>query len=138
MSTCKGFAAAKAGAPLGPYSFERREAREHDVVIDIKYCGICHSDIHQARDQWSEYQEEAIFPMVPGHEIAGIVTRVGLKSRSIRWATRLELAALWTHADHALNARPGLNSTAACKPSGPITRATRKDNRPMADIRSAS
>ena len=65
MSTCKGFAAAKAGAPLGPYSFERREAREHDVVIDIKYCGICHSDIHQARDQWSEYQEEAIFPMVP-------------------------------------------------------------------------
>jgi alcohol dehydrogenase (NADP+) len=79
MSTCKGFAAAKAGAPLGPYSFERREAREHDVVIDIKYCGICHSDIHQARDQWSEYQEEAIFPMVPGHEIAGIVTRVGAK-----------------------------------------------------------
>ena len=79
MSTCKGFAAAKAGAPLGPYSFERREVREHDVVIDIKYCGICHSDIHQARDQWSEYQDEAIFPMVPGHEIAGLVTQIGAK-----------------------------------------------------------
>ena len=79
MSTCKGFAAAKAGAPLGSYSFERREPREHDVVIDIKYCGICHSDIHQARDQWSEYQDEAIFPMVPGHEIAGVVSRVGAK-----------------------------------------------------------
>ena len=49
------------------------------MVIDIKYCGICHSDIHQARNQWSEYQEEVIFPMVPGHEIAGIVTAVGSK-----------------------------------------------------------
>ena len=79
MSTCKGYAAAKPKAPLGPYSFERREPREHDVVIEIKYCGICHSDIHQARNEWSEYQEEAIFPMVPGHEIAGIVTAVGSK-----------------------------------------------------------
>src|SRR5579864_4761717 len=79
MSTCKGYAAVKPEAPLGPYSFARREPREHDVVIDIKYCGICHSDIHQVRDEWSEYQEEAIFPMVPGHEIAGIVTAVGSK-----------------------------------------------------------
>jgi uncharacterized zinc-type alcohol dehydrogenase-like protein len=79
MSTCKGYAAVKPKAPLGAYRFERREPREHDVVIDIKYCGICHSDIHQARDEWSEYQEEAIFPMVPGHEIAGIVIAVGSK-----------------------------------------------------------
>src|SRR5437763_10787389 len=79
MSTCMGYAAGKSKAPLGPYRFERREPREHDVVIDIKYCGICPSDIHQARNQWSEYQEEVIFPMVPGHEIAGIVTAVGSK-----------------------------------------------------------
>ncbi|HEX6821084.1 MAG TPA: NAD(P)-dependent alcohol dehydrogenase [Candidatus Sulfotelmatobacter sp.] len=79
MSKCKGYAAAKPKAPLGPHSFERREPRDHDVVIAIKYCGICHSDIHQARDEWSEYQEEAIFPMVPGHEIAGIVTAAGSK-----------------------------------------------------------
>ena len=77
MSKCKGYAAPAAKAPLGPHDFERRETREHDVVIDIKYCGICHSDIHQARNEWSEYQEEAIFPMVPGHEIAGVVTAVG-------------------------------------------------------------
>lgn len=77
MSKCKGYAAVTAKAPLGPYSFERREPREHDVVIDIRYCGICHSDIHQARDEWSDYQEECIFPMVPGHEIAGVVTGVG-------------------------------------------------------------
>lgn len=79
MSKCKGYAALKAKAPLGPYSFERREPREHDVVIDIKYCGICHSDIHQARDEWSDYQDECIFPMVPGHEIGGVVSAVGSK-----------------------------------------------------------
>ena len=78
MST-KAYAALSARAPLAPYSIERREPREHDVVIEIKYCGICHSDIHQARNEWNEYQEEVIFPMVPGHEIAGIVTAVGAK-----------------------------------------------------------
>jgi len=77
MSKCKGYAALKAKAPLGPFSFDRREPQEHDVVIDIKYCGICHSDIHQTRDEWSDYQEECIFPMVPGHEIGGVVAAVG-------------------------------------------------------------
>jgi alcohol dehydrogenase (NADP+) len=79
MSKSKGYAAMSPKAPLAPYSFDRREAREHDVVIDIKYCGICHSDIHQTRDEWSDYQEESIFPMVPGHEIAGVVSAVGSK-----------------------------------------------------------
>jgi alcohol dehydrogenase (NADP+) len=75
MPNAKGYAAATAKAPLAPYSFERRELREHDVAIDIKFCGICHSDIHQARDEWGG----SIFPMVPGHEIAGVVTAVGSK-----------------------------------------------------------
>jgi uncharacterized zinc-type alcohol dehydrogenase-like protein len=75
MPKAKGYAAAVAKAPLQPYSFERREPRQHDVAIDIKYCGICHSDIHQARDEWGG----AIFPMGPGHEIAGVVTAVGSK-----------------------------------------------------------
>ena len=79
MTRSKGYAAVKAKAPLGPYAFERREPREHDIVIDIKYCGVCHSDIHQARDEWGKYQEEVIFPMVPGHEIAGVVSAVGAK-----------------------------------------------------------
>lgn len=70
-----GYAASAAKAALEPYSFQRRDARDHDVVIDIKYCGICHSDIHQARDEWGG----SVFPMVPGHEIAGIVSRVGPK-----------------------------------------------------------
>jgi alcohol dehydrogenase (NADP+) len=79
MSKTKAYAAVSAKAPLAPYSIERREPREHDVVIEIKYCGICHSDIHQTHNEWNEYQEEVIFPMVPGHEIAGIVTAVGGK-----------------------------------------------------------
>jgi alcohol dehydrogenase (NADP+) len=79
MSKSKGYAALDPKSELKPYSFERREPLEHDLVIDIKYCGICHSDIHQTRDEWSEYQDEAIFPMVPGHEIAGVVSAVGKK-----------------------------------------------------------
>jgi len=75
MIKTKGYAAASAKALLQPYAFERREPREHDVAIDIKFCGICHSDIHQARDEWGG----SIFPMVPGHEIGGVVTAVGSK-----------------------------------------------------------
>jgi uncharacterized zinc-type alcohol dehydrogenase-like protein len=69
----KGYAASQAGAPLAPFSFERRAPAADDVVIDIKYCGICHSDIHQVRDEWGG----STFPMVPGHEIAGVVAQVG-------------------------------------------------------------
>jgi uncharacterized zinc-type alcohol dehydrogenase-like protein len=76
MSTsAKGYAALKAKASLVPFTFERRDPREHDVELKIEYCGICHSDIHQARDEWGG----AAFPMVPGHEIAGKVTKVGSK-----------------------------------------------------------
>jgi uncharacterized zinc-type alcohol dehydrogenase-like protein len=70
-----GYAAQKAKGPLASYSFKRREPLDHDIVIDIKYCGICHSDIHQVKDEWGG----STFPIVPGHEIAGIVSQVGLK-----------------------------------------------------------
>lgn len=73
MSQASAYAAQTVKSPLAPFSFERREPRESDVVIDIKFCGICHSDIHQARDEWGG----SIFPMVPGHEIAGVVRSVG-------------------------------------------------------------
>ncbi|MGI4855390.1 MAG: NAD(P)-dependent alcohol dehydrogenase [Janthinobacterium lividum] len=73
MATAKGYAATDAARPLGPFSFERREPNADDVVISVKYCGVCHSDIHQARNEWGN----AKFPMVPGHEVAGIVTAVG-------------------------------------------------------------
>lgn len=70
-----GYAAPKAKAPLIPYSFERREPRDNDVMVDIQYCGICHSDIHQVRDEWGA----STFPLVPGHEIVGTVSQVGTK-----------------------------------------------------------
>ncbi len=73
MIPVKAYAAQYAGAPLTPYTFERRDLRPHDVLLDITYCGVCHSDLHQIRDEWGN----AIFPMVPGHEIIGKVSRVG-------------------------------------------------------------
>jgi alcohol dehydrogenase (NADP+) len=73
MTTVAAYAAPAAKAPLERTTIERRAVREHDVLIDIKFSGICHSDIHQAREGWGE----AIFPMVPGHEIAGVVSEVG-------------------------------------------------------------
>ncbi|MHC3468135.1 NAD(P)-dependent alcohol dehydrogenase [Streptomyces sp. 7R007] len=73
MTTVAAYAAPAAKAPLERTTIERREVREFDVLIDIKFAGICHSDIHQAREGWGE----AIFPMVPGHEIAGVVSAVG-------------------------------------------------------------
>ena len=69
----RGYAVLKAKAPLQPYSFVRRELRAGDIAFDVKYSGICHSDIHQAREEWGS----AIFPMVPGHEIVGVVTAIG-------------------------------------------------------------
>lgn len=60
---------------LVPFTFDRREPRPNDVVIEIAYCGVCHSDLHQARDEWGG----SLYPMVPGHEIVGRVTRVGDK-----------------------------------------------------------
>ncbi|MGD1156518.1 MAG: NAD(P)-dependent alcohol dehydrogenase [Terriglobia bacterium] len=72
------YAAASAKAPLAPFSIERREPGPHDVLIDILYCGVCHSDIHQARGEWGG----EIFPMVPGHEIVGKVVKVGSEVRN--------------------------------------------------------
>ena len=73
MIATKGFAAQEATAPLGPFEFERREPGPHDVQIEILYCGVCHSDIHQVRNEWGG----TMYPIVPGHEIVGRVTKVG-------------------------------------------------------------
>ncbi|GKS60250.1 NADP-dependent alcohol dehydrogenase [Nitrospira sp.] len=68
-----GYAAHNATAPLVPFSFSRRDVGPHDVLIQIRYCGMCHSDLHQARNEWGG----SMYPMVPGHEIAGTVAQVG-------------------------------------------------------------
>jgi len=73
MIEVHGYATRTAKSRLAPFTFSRREVGRQDVLIGIRYCGICHSDVHQARDEWGG----SIFPMVPGHEIVGIVERVG-------------------------------------------------------------
>lgn len=73
MLPTRAYAAQSARAPLAAFEIERREPGPHDVLIDIRYCGLCHSDIHQARDEWGG----AVFPMVPGHEIVGTVAAAG-------------------------------------------------------------
>jgi uncharacterized zinc-type alcohol dehydrogenase-like protein len=67
------YAAPAPKAPLGPYSIDRRDPGPRDVLIDVLFCGVCHSDVHQVRDEWGGGK----FPMVPGHEIVGRVQRVG-------------------------------------------------------------
>ena len=79
--TTRGYAAPGARARLSPFTFERRPPREHDVLIEIQYCGICHSDIHQARAEWGG---EPIFPMVPGHEITGRVKAIGNQGKKFK------------------------------------------------------
>ena len=69
----RGYVATVKTAPLVPFEFERREIGDNDVALDIAYAGICHSDIHQVREDWGP----SLFPMVPGHEIVGTVTAVG-------------------------------------------------------------
>ncbi|CAM4036991.1 NAD(P)-dependent alcohol dehydrogenase [Corallococcus exiguus] len=73
MPTANAYAATSAKSPLGPLAIQRRELGPRDVLIEIKYCGICHSDIHTVRGEWGA----ATYPLVPGHEIAGIVASVG-------------------------------------------------------------
>lgn len=73
MLQTRGYATTGPTAKLEPFSFERREPGTHDVLIEISYCGVCHSDIHQARNEWGN----SIYPMVPGHEIVGRVKRIG-------------------------------------------------------------
>ncbi|WP_199141665.1 NAD(P)-dependent alcohol dehydrogenase [Pedobacter sp. ASV12] len=73
MIQAKGYAAQTATTDLAPWDFERREVGPHDVQLEILYCGVCHSDLHQIKNDWFP----GIFPMVPGHEIVGRVIKVG-------------------------------------------------------------
>ena len=76
MYKTKAYAAASKTSPMACTSIPRRDATERDVQIEILFCGICHSDLHYARDEWHEVMP-AVYPCVPGHEIVGRVTKVG-------------------------------------------------------------
>jgi alcohol dehydrogenase (NADP+) len=80
MIATKAYAALNEKSPLVPFQFERRDLRPNDVHIEILYCGVCHSDLHQARNEWGG----SMYPMVPGHEIVGKVVRVGANVKNFK------------------------------------------------------
>jgi uncharacterized zinc-type alcohol dehydrogenase-like protein len=104
MLETKGYAAMTAKAALTPFSFERREVGPHDILITITHCGICHSDIHQARDEWGG----SIFPMVPGHEIVGTVARVGAEVKTFKTGDRAGVGCFVDSCRSCASCREGL------------------------------
>src|SRR5512133_2508802 len=83
MYKANAYAAASADSPLAGTTIPRRDPTEHDVQIEILFCGICHSDLHSVRDEWSEFMATT-YPIVPGHEIVGRVARVGSAVKKYR------------------------------------------------------
>jgi alcohol dehydrogenase (NADP+) len=120
-----GYAAMSAKTPLVPFTFERREPGPTDVAIDIQFCGICHSDIHQARDEWGG----SIFPMVPGHEIAGVVTAVGDKVTKYKVGDRVGVGCLVDSDRTCPRCKAGLENFSEWQ--GPrLDRSRNRSNRP--------
>src|SRR5579871_5756432 len=87
MRNTKAYAAQSATSTLAPFSFNYRDPDPHEIEIEILYCGICHTDIHQVRNEWGG----TIYPIVPGHEIVGRVTKAG---KSVKKFKEGDLAAV--------------------------------------------
>lgn len=104
MTSVKAYAAQNATAPVAPWTFERRDPGPFDVQFDILYCGVCHSDLHQIRDEWGN----SIFPMVPGHEIVGRVTKVGDKVTKFKAGDLAAVGCLVDSCRHCGNCKDGL------------------------------
>jgi uncharacterized zinc-type alcohol dehydrogenase-like protein len=104
MIPTKSYAAKAATEPLGPYSFERRELRPNDVQIDILYCGVCHSDLHTARNEW----HGTTYPVVPGHEIVGRVTNVGTEVSKFKQGDLVGVGCLVDSCQKCHNCKQGL------------------------------
>ncbi len=100
----RSYAVMEAKKPLVPFEFDRREVGAHDVALDIAYAGICHSDIHQAREEWGP----AIFPMVPGHEIAGTVTAVGASVTKFKVGDKIGVGVFVDSCRNCENCKQGL------------------------------
>jgi len=104
MQPTKAFAAFNAKEPLGPIEIRRREPGAYDVQIDIRFCGVCHSDIHQVRGEWGN----STFPMVPGHEIAGVVSQVGAKVTRFKVGDKTGVGCLVDSCRECKDCRAGL------------------------------
>jgi uncharacterized zinc-type alcohol dehydrogenase-like protein len=103
MLTVNAYAATSATEPLAPMTIERREVGPRDVLVEIKYCGICHSDIHHARSEWGP----VTYPVVVGHEIAGIVTAVGSEVTRFTVGDRVGVGCLVDSCRECVSCRAG-------------------------------
>ncbi|EAN90903.1 putative NADP-dependent alcohol hydrogenase [Trypanosoma cruzi] len=103
-TNAKGYAAPSAKAPLAPFSFQRRAVGADDVSIKILFCGVCHSDIHQARDEWGG----SLFPMVPGHEIVGHVTSVGANVKKFKVGDTVGVGCMVDSCERCVECKRGL------------------------------
>jgi len=98
------YAAQAPDTPLAPFQIQRREVRPHDVQLEILYCGVCHSDIHMARNEWGQ----TIYPVVPGHEIVGRVTAAGNKVTKFRSGDLAGVGVMVESCRECVNCRKGL------------------------------
>ena len=103
MPKTNAYAAQSKTSPLAPFTFDRRDPGPKDVAIDIKYCGICHSDVHQVRDEWGG----SIYPMVPGHEIVGVVSAVGKDVKKYRVGDRVGVGCMVDSCRTCVNCKDG-------------------------------
>ena len=104
MSEVKAYAAQAATTPLAPHTIDRRDPKPHDVQIDIVYCGVCHSDLHTARNEWGG----TVYPVVPGHEIVGRVTKVGDKVKKYKVGDLAGIGCLVDSCRECNNCKEGL------------------------------
>ncbi len=104
MSKAIGYAARSRRGNLKPMKFERREPEADDVVIDIQYCGICHSDLHQARNEWKNTN----YPCMPGHEIVGKVSKVGASVSRVKVGDVVGVGCMVDSCGSCPNCRAGL------------------------------
>jgi uncharacterized zinc-type alcohol dehydrogenase-like protein len=104
MIQAKGYAAQSPTSQLAPWNFERKDPGPNDVQIEILYCGVCHSDLHQVRNEWSP----GIFPMVPGHEIVGKITKLGSSVKKFKLNDLAGVGCLVDSCRTCVNCKEGL------------------------------
>jgi uncharacterized zinc-type alcohol dehydrogenase-like protein len=122
----RGYAAQSASAPLAPHQFERRDPRPDDVVVDILYCGVCHSDIHTARNEWGGSR----YPVVPGHEIIGRVASVGDKVTKFKVGDMVGVGCMVDSCQHCDACHQGLEQYCEEVPTFTYNSLDRHDQRP--------
>ncbi len=126
MISAKGYAAQTNTSDLAPWTFDRRETGPHDVQFDILFCGVCHSDLHQIRDDWFP----GIFPMVPGHEIVGRVVKVGEKVTKFKVGDLAATGCLVDSCGHCDNCKQDLEQYCAEGATGTYNAYGRDDKSP--------